>query len=414
MTKHQAPPKPKQRKPILDAVRNTKMASSAHAYMRGSTQQFYQWLESSSAVNLPQGPSIWICGDCHVGNLGPIADASGNIEIQIRDLDQTVIGNPAHDLMRLGLSLATAARGSDLPGIITVKMLEQLIQGYESAFATDSADVERVSLPACIKLVMKESAKRSWKKLAVERLELARNANAKPAIPIGKRFWPLATEEKKAIAQLFEVRALSRLATRIQHRENDANVKVMDAAYWMKGCSSLGLLRYAVLLDVADSTSQGTDMCLIDIKEAIKADAPRDKLAKMPAENAERVLEGARHLSPHLGDRMAAASMLGRSVFIRELLPQDLKIEVDQLTPEEAMHVAFFLAQVVGRAHARQMDDATRGRWLDELKRNRTKHLNAPSWLWSGIVELLTIHEASYLEHCRKYADTLQASVPMV
>jgi uncharacterized protein (DUF2252 family) len=26
--------------------------------------------------------------------------------IQIRDLDQTVIGNPAHDLIRLGLSLA--------------------------------------------------------------------------------------------------------------------------------------------------------------------------------------------------------------------------------------------------------------------------------------------------------------------
>jgi uncharacterized protein (DUF2252 family) len=32
-------------------------------------------------------------------------------------MDQTVIGNPARDLIRLGLSLATAARGSDLPGI---------------------------------------------------------------------------------------------------------------------------------------------------------------------------------------------------------------------------------------------------------------------------------------------------------
>ncbi len=37
-------------------------------------------------------------------------------EIAIRDLNQTVIGNPAHDLMRPGLSFATAARGSDLPG----------------------------------------------------------------------------------------------------------------------------------------------------------------------------------------------------------------------------------------------------------------------------------------------------------
>jgi uncharacterized protein (DUF2252 family) len=34
-----------------------------------------------------------------------VAEAKGRIEIEIRDLDQTVIGNPAHDLIRLGLSL---------------------------------------------------------------------------------------------------------------------------------------------------------------------------------------------------------------------------------------------------------------------------------------------------------------------
>ena len=51
--------------------------------------------------------------------------------VQIRDLDQTVIGNPAHDLIRLGLSLATAARGSDLPGVTTARMIEQMVDGYK-------------------------------------------------------------------------------------------------------------------------------------------------------------------------------------------------------------------------------------------------------------------------------------------
>jgi uncharacterized protein (DUF2252 family) len=50
-----------------------------------------------------------------------------------RDLDQTVIGNPAHDLIRLGLSLATAARSADLPGVITSHMMGALIDGYEQA-----------------------------------------------------------------------------------------------------------------------------------------------------------------------------------------------------------------------------------------------------------------------------------------
>ena len=63
----------------------------------------------------PEGPEVWICGDCHVGNLGPVANADGRFKVKIRDFDQTVIGNPALDLIRLGLSLAAEAVVSDLP-----------------------------------------------------------------------------------------------------------------------------------------------------------------------------------------------------------------------------------------------------------------------------------------------------------
>jgi len=83
----------------------------------------------------PKGRPVWIYGDCHLGNLGPVADAKGRVKIAIRDIDQTVIGNPAHDLIRLGLSLATAIRGSDLPGVTTALMLEKMMEGYEAALA---------------------------------------------------------------------------------------------------------------------------------------------------------------------------------------------------------------------------------------------------------------------------------------
>jgi uncharacterized protein (DUF2252 family) len=120
----------------LALTRNLKMAQSSHRYVRGSTIKFYEWLESANA-KIPAGPPIWICGDCHIGNLGPLADAKGRVAIQIRDLDQTVVGNPVHDLIRLGLSLASAARSSDLPGVTTAKILEELIAGYQSALAAD-------------------------------------------------------------------------------------------------------------------------------------------------------------------------------------------------------------------------------------------------------------------------------------
>ena len=390
--------RPEERAAVLEGNRNMKMARSAHAYVRGNTRQFYEWLKAQAPESLPAGPAIWICGDCHLGNLGPIANMHGGVEIQIRDLDQTVIGNPAHDLIRLGLSLAMAARGSDLPGVTTAVMLEQLMEGYCAGLA-GKADDDEAQLPAPVHLVMKDALRRSWKHLARDRFDAV-----VPTVPIGKRFWKLAPEEKDAIARLFEKKSVSRLATLLGSRDDDAPVSVLDAAYWMKGCSSLGLLRYAVVLGVGEPGSADLQFCLVDIKEAVPAAAPAYAKARMPDDHAMRVVEGARHLSPHLGDRMLAADLLGRPVFLRELLPQDLKLEIEQLTREEATHVAAFLGGVVGKAHARQMDAVTAKAWGAELRKGRSKTLDAPGWLWTSIVDLVASHEAGYLHHCRRYA----------
>jgi uncharacterized protein (DUF2252 family) len=144
--------------------------------------------------------------------------------------------------------------------------------------------------------------------------------------------------------------------------------------------------------------------CLIDIKQAVPAAAPHSQTAKMPQDNAKRVVAGARHLSPFLGERMLAEHLLGKSVFIRELLPQDLKLEIEQLTRQEAMETAEFLARVVGRAHARQLSEDDRRLWLAELRKNHSSSLDAPNWLWTSVVDLVSVHEAAYLNHCRHYA----------
>lgn len=171
------------------------MARSAQAYVRGSTSRFYEWLESAESRGTPEGPPIWICGDCHFGNLGPVANTDGKIAIQIRDLDQTVIGNPAHDLIRLGLSLPMAARGSDLPGVTTARMLEQIIEGYDAALDDEAANHgSNEHRPEFVRVVMREATSRSWKHLARERIE-----DEKPAIPLGKRFWPLHTDESRQL-----------------------------------------------------------------------------------------------------------------------------------------------------------------------------------------------------------------------
>lgn len=387
---------PADRLAILHDRRDMKMARSAHAFVRGSTRRFYEWLaQGRMERTVPEGPAVWICGDCHLGNLGPIADGNGKVAIQIRDLDQAVIGNPAHDLIRLGLSLATAARGSDLPGVVTARMIEEMVEGYEAAFSDgdDSAGDE----PDIVSIVRKRALGRKWRHLARDRLE-----DVEPRIPLGKRFWPLQEEELAGLRDIVTQPQVSRMILALDRKGDERQPVMMDAAYWMKGCSSLGLMRYAAI--VALKGREETDHALVDLKEAVAPIAPAARGVVMPADQAERVLSAALALSPNLGQRMATARLGDHSLFVRELMPQDLKIEVEQFSRSEALRAARYLAHVVGSAHARQMDDGVRREWARELHRGRSAGLDAPSWLWRSVVDLAGLHEAGYLEHCRVHA----------
>jgi uncharacterized protein (DUF2252 family) len=278
-------------------------------------------------------------------------------------------------------------------------MLGQLSDGYEEALLDGETDLRR-ERPKSVQVVMRKAVKRTWSNLAEDRLD-----NMKPTIPLGQNFWPLTRDERREIEKLFSTDEVRRLATALKCRKDNAPVEVLDAAYWVKGCSSLGRLRYAVLLGVGKNLSKKGALCLIDIKEAVRPGAPRAVDMPMPRDNGVRVVTGAKHLSPGLGDRVLPARFLDKAVFLRELLPQDLKLEIETLTQEEAVKAAHYLGRVVGQAHARQMENGA-----EELARHHPGDISHPAWLWSCVVELVSTHEAAYLDHCRKYALATEAT----
>lgn len=386
------------RQAMLETRRALKMAQSVHAYVRGNTDKFYEWLQASPTWrDIPQGPAIWICGDCHLGNLGPLADADGKIDVQIRDLDQSVIANPAYDLIRLGLSLETAARSSDLPGVTIAHMIEAMIDGYARAMTPETTDDPPE--PDVVRSVRRMAAGRRWRHLAKERID-----DVEPNIPTGKRFWKLTAKERSGVDALFAEPDIVARSLELAGFGRKGRVRVVDAAYWRKGCSSLGKLRYAILLGVTAKHGGYEYLALVDAKEAGEIFVPVPKGVTMPKDPADRVVEGARALSPNLGDRMIPARLLGKPVVLRELAPQDLKIEVAQFSRKEAVKAAGYLAFIVGVAHARQMTDDARVEWRRVLMARDDRDLNAPSWLWRSVIDLAGTHETAYLDHCRTFA----------
>jgi uncharacterized protein (DUF2252 family) len=117
----------------------------------------------------------------------------------------------------LALSLSLAARGSDLPGVTTAHMMEMMMDGYESALVAPQSSSVTDAKPDCVRVVMRQAARRTWKHLARERLE-----DLKPTIPRGERYWPISKEEGTAIGRLFQEESVRQLVSTLSSRQDDA------------------------------------------------------------------------------------------------------------------------------------------------------------------------------------------------
>jgi uncharacterized protein (DUF2252 family) len=105
-----------------------------------------------------------------------------------------------HDLVRLALCLATAARGSDLPGVTTAHILENVIEGYAQGILHPHGHAaKKADATEPVKVVLREALKRKWHHLAQERIE-----DVKPEIPLGRCFWPPSKAETRELERLFE------------------------------------------------------------------------------------------------------------------------------------------------------------------------------------------------------------------
>jgi len=166
-------------------------------------------------------------------------------------------------------TLSMSSRGKEVAGIIAAIINATIGALYEEALSDDiERGKDKIYRPKRIQDLLEHSVRRRWRQLALERLE-----SVKPVLPVGKKFWALTPEEHTALVRLFEQKPIRAMVTGLQGRESSDAVTMVDAAYWIKGCSSLGRLRYAVMLRVSEG--KGSAICLVDIKEGVTAAAPR-------------------------------------------------------------------------------------------------------------------------------------------
>lgn len=379
------PSTPAERTSRLAALRAQKTIETAHAFVRASAPLFYEVL---SGVKVPAGPAVWISGDCHAENVGAVPDAKGRVELAMNDFDETVIGNPAHDVTRMALSLAIAMRGAGHAGSATVAMLTSLLEGYcaglESKRDVDpEADRLRATLEHATKIERRDLLER-----------LCDDAHPR-TIPHGEKFWPLSDAMHAELAKVVaskDVQATVRLSGDV----GDGSIELLDAAFRVAGTASLGAFRAALLVEIdGDSCPKRDRVRILDVKEVQPTSTPRAKAT--PKNDAERVLAGTKALVPDYAARRCAVTVHGKSTLLRELMPQEAKANVDDLGRDEIEPVARSLGRVIGRAHGRQLDARDAAAWRKEIA--------ARDWLVAALAALVGAHEAAYVRRCALGAD---------
>jgi uncharacterized protein (DUF2252 family) len=396
-------PSPKERAEHLSVFRSFKMALDVHAFVRARADLFYRALADGLDDAIPGGDPIWICGDAHGENLGAVADVHGNASLDLNDLDETVQGWAAHDVLRLALDMVVAARSyEELRGVETVQIVAAALEGYCEALYRRSADRAAAlqKTPPQLRKLLRRTTRETRASLLGRRVDAVRRRFVH-----GPRYFPLSKREHHAVAELIQAREIRTLAASLTDAAPDSEVQVIDAAFRVAGTGSLGCSRAAALVHIGKPKKRYSDehLRLIDIKQALPGTAIRHPDGATPSDDAERVVCGARALVPAFGDRMVAAELLGVRVVVRELMPQDRKVSLNVLKKGEAAPIARTLGAVVGRAHGRQMSANAAAEWAETIKSD--KRGRPPAWLWEALIELVAIHERAYLEHCAAFAE---------
>jgi uncharacterized protein (DUF2252 family) len=374
--------------PHLMAHKAARMMASPLALLRGSAPLFYELLERHPA--LAEGPAGegWIVGDAHVENFGAFrvgaltvretlrSHAKEGVVFDLNDFDDSLVGPWRLDVLRLVTSLLLAGRESG-DGSAALAQSDALLEAYVgAAFGTKRAPAQ----PQCVVALVERVRRRTRKQLLDAR---TREVSGQRRFVLGPRYEPLPPK-LRAKAE----RSFGKYARRLPQGASvpPEALEVLDAAFRVAGTGSLGGLRIALLVRGKGGLDGGW---IFDMKAEGAPSAAC--LAREPElDPGDRVCAALRACLARYPRMMGSARLRGESMFVRRLAPQEDKLDLSCIPPEDRVPLARHLGALLGAAHRRGATRAPKAAWSDKQCAR----------LLHRAVALAGIHEAMYLAYC--------------
>lgn len=345
--------------PSLLARKRARMASSPHAFLRGSAPLFHRMLALSP--ELADGPrgSGWVVGDLHVENFGAFRAEGGSrakrregIAFDVNDLDLAAKGPWRFDLTRLATSLLLAAHERGLDGEAVVDVARSALVGWRDAAFGGGAPPRP---PAYVARMIEKVGRRTHEAMLADRTVVTAGGRR---FERGERYAELGGGMGEKVVRAFG-RYLDTLTP--EHRPRGDEGAVEDVAFRVAGTGSLGVLRVAVL---TRGSGAADGQWIFDMKETL--DPPEAEGFSVPAvEPAERVVEAMRGCLGAVPRMLGTARVGRRSMLVRRLSPQEDKVDVGDVAADELAAVARHLGAVAAGVHLRGASRAPSRAWSD-------------------------------------------------
>ncbi len=298
------------------ALKLRKMRQDPFSFLRGSCHLFYDdWPQESE---LARGPRTWICGDLHLENFGSYHGDNRLAYFDLNDFDEACLAPCGNDLVRLATSVLLAGHGLGAGPAVARELAGELLRAYAQELSMGKARwIERATSTGLVRRLLRGLKRRDRVRFLDSRTRLTRG---------GRRFRIDGVHSLAAVDLDMEcVRGLMEGLTTGPHVPG--SLRVLDVVRRVAGTGSLGLQRFAVLVEGHGSPDGNV---LLDLKEAAPS-AVRGRSrsrAALGGDEAQRVVRLQRLLQAISPAFLMAVQYNNQGFILRELQPVEDRVDL--------------------------------------------------------------------------------------
>jgi len=255
------------REPERVQLKFRNMRTSPFVFLRGTCHLFYDRLPGSGIFR--SAPPGWVCGDLHLENFGSYKGDNRLVYFDINDFDEAALAPVSWDLVRFLASLWVGGETLTARRRETRKLCEIFLESYATTLRAGKAYwVERDTAQGLVRALLDGLRERQRTQFLAARTELRERRRV------------LRIDGKKALgvdkAQDAAVRAV--VAQYAEAQPNPDFYQVLDVARRIAGTGSLGVDRYAILVEGKGSPDGNY---VLDLKQALASSlVPHLKVAQ--------------------------------------------------------------------------------------------------------------------------------------